>query len=92
MCGIEWASRMALWREKDATGRFSEVLSKALQEGPQMIERAGKEVAVLVSIHEWRKLQEKSMSLKDVLLAQEPKFEIPIPSRKRYRSRPIPEL
>jgi prevent-host-death family protein len=37
------------WQLQEAKNRFSEVVSLALQEGPQRVTRHGKEVAVIVS-------------------------------------------
>lgn len=76
------------WKVQDAKARFSELLNTAIKEGPQTVTRRGIEAAVLVPIEEWRRLQHAARpSLKDLLLAPEPRFELNIPSRKRYRWR-----
>jgi antitoxin Phd len=80
---------MAAWQVQDAKARFSEFLEASLKEGPQIVTRRGVETAVLVPIDEWRRLQQSSRpTLKELLLAPEPRFEMKIPSRRRYKLRP----
>ena len=45
-----------LWTLQDAKNRFSEVVTHALQDGPQTITRRGKETAVLISVATFRTL------------------------------------
>ncbi|MEK7465909.1 MAG: type II toxin-antitoxin system prevent-host-death family antitoxin [Planctomycetota bacterium] len=40
---------------QDAKNRFSEVVERALREGPQYVTRRGKEAVVVVAIDEFRK-------------------------------------
>lgn len=78
---------------QEAKARFSELLETCLNEGPQVITKRGAEAAVVVSMDEWRRLSESSRpSLKDLLLADSPRFDIPVPPRKEWRFRPPPEL
>ncbi|MGH9722896.1 MAG: type II toxin-antitoxin system Phd/YefM family antitoxin [Bryobacteraceae bacterium] len=80
---------MASWQVQNAKARFSEFLDASLKEGPQIVTRRGVEAAVLVPIAEWRKLQRASRpSLKDLLLAPQPRFENLIPSRRTFKRRP----
>ena len=59
---------MQTWPVQDAKARFSEFLDACLQEGPQMVTRRGAEAAVLVPMHEWRRLQSAARpSLKQLL-------------------------
>ena len=44
------------WPVYDAKARFSELLDSAITKGPQIVSRRGVEAAVLVNIHEWRRL------------------------------------
>lgn len=79
---------MKHWSVQDAKAKFSELLRASLKDGPQMVTLRGQEAAVLVPAEEWRRLKpEGRLSIKEVLLAPEPKFDIPLPSRKRYRRR-----
>lgn len=75
------------WQVQDAKARFSEFLNQTLKEGPQVVTRRGVETAVLVSIEEWRRLNGVRPTLKDVLLGDGPRFEIPLPKRGQYRRR-----
>ena len=84
---------MASWQVQDAKARFSEFLDATIKKGPQVVTRRGVKTAVLVPIEEWEKLQKAARpSLKDLLLAPEPRFDIVIPKRGKLRSRPIVEF
>jgi antitoxin Phd len=79
---------MAEWQVQDAKARFSELLERTLREGPQVVTRRGEEAAVLVPIAMWRRLQEVARpSLRQLLLAPEPRFESLPPERGRLRRR-----
>ena len=75
------------WPVQDAKARFSEFLEASLTEGPQIVTRRGVEAAVLVPIEEWRRLQSARPTLKELLLAETPRAEIPVPPRRRWRRR-----
>jgi antitoxin Phd len=85
---------MRSWPVQEAKAKFSELLDKTLEEGPQIVTKRGIEAAVLVPIERWRRLEQMARpSLKDVLLAREPCFEegLPVPPRGRWRRRtPVP--
>ena len=79
---------MQTWPVQDAKARFSEFLEKCLTEGPQMVTKRGAEAAVLVPAVEWRRLQAASRrSLKDLLLSDEGRADIPVPARGSARRR-----
>jgi prevent-host-death family protein len=79
---------MKTWQVQDAKARFSELLDTCLREGPQIVSKRGAEAAVLVAIDDWRRLQRAARpTLKELLLAAEPRAEIPIPPRGRFRRR-----
>ena len=60
------------WQVQDARARFSELLKTSLAEGPQIVTRRGVEIAVLVPIDQWRRLEKMgSPNLKELLLAPE---------------------
>ncbi len=72
------------WQVQEAKARFSELLETSLAEGPQIVTKRGVETAVLVSIDQWRRLEQMSQpTLKQLLLAPEPQADIPIPPRRR---------
>lgn len=79
------------WPVQDAKARFSEMLETSLRDGPQIVTKRGVETAVLVPIDEWRRLRASAgRTLKELLLADTPKGDIPIPPRGRLRHRPPP--
>jgi prevent-host-death family protein len=55
------------WPLQDAKNRFSEVVERALHEGPQVVTRRGKEAVVIVSAAEYRKSQAPRESLFEFL-------------------------
>jgi antitoxin Phd len=52
-----------VWQLQDAKNRFSEVVNKALDEGPQIVTRRGKEVVVVLSSDEYAELKKSQPSL-----------------------------
>lgn len=79
---------MKTWPVQDAKARFSELLETCLNEGAQVVTKRGSEAAVLVPISEWRRLQQASRpTLKELLLAEQPRADLPIPERGRRRRR-----
>jgi prevent-host-death family protein len=81
------------WQVQDAKARFSEFLDASLEEGPQIVTRRGVEAAVLVPIEQWRRMEKMTKpSLKDLLLAPEPRTEELTPPRTRHRHRATPVL
>ncbi len=79
---------MSKWQLQDAKARFSELIDETLDKGPQIVTRRGLETAVVVSIEEWRRLNDARPTLKDVLLGAQPRFDIPVPKRGKLKSRP----
>lgn len=78
---------------QDAKARFSELLETCLRDGPQVVTKRGAETAVLVDAKEWRRLQKSARpSLKDLLLSDEARGDIPIPERGKLRWRTPPSL
>jgi prevent-host-death family protein len=75
---------MGSWPVHDAKARFSELLETSVKEGPQIVTKRGIETAVLVPIKEWRRLQQRARpTLKELLLAPEPRFEGGLPYSRR---------
>ena len=56
------------WQLQEAKQRFSELLRHARAHGPQVVTRHGQEVAVVVSIEDYRRLTEEMPSFKEFLL------------------------
>jgi antitoxin Phd len=80
---------MKPWPVQDAKARFSELLDTCLREGPQVVTKRGAEAAVLVPMDHWRRLQRSARpTLKELLLADEPRVEFPRQVRGTRRRRP----
>jgi antitoxin Phd len=79
---------MKIWPVQDAKARFSELLETCLREGPQIVTRRGTEAAVLVPVDDWRRLQRSARpTLKELLLADEPRAQLQLPTRGGRRRR-----
>jgi prevent-host-death family protein len=78
---------MSQWQVQQAKARFSELLDTCLEHGPQIVTKHGIETAVLVPIDQWRRMQSDHPTLKQLLLAPEPRCELPVPSRGPHRLR-----
>ena len=55
------------WPLQDAKNRFSEVVERALHDGPQYVTRRGKEAVVIVAAREFRRSRAPRESLFDFL-------------------------
>ena len=81
------------WSVQEAKARFSELLDASIKEGPQIVTKRGVETAVVVPIEQWRSLQQRARpTLKDLLLAREPRFDLELPDRRKWRWRTKPRL
>ncbi len=79
---------MKTWPVWAAKARFSEFLETCLTQGPQLVTKGGAEVAVLVPVNEWQRLQAAARpSLKELLLADQARAEWVSPSRGHARRR-----
>jgi prevent-host-death family protein len=60
-----------IWQLQEAKQRFSQVVKRALEEGPQIVTRHGEESVVIVAATEYRQLVRKAgrKSFKEHLLA-----------------------
>ena len=84
---------MRTWPVQDAKARFSELLETCLRQGPQIVTRRGADAAVLVPVAEWERLNRSaSRTLKELLLADMPRADLPIPVRGSRRRRVTPRL
>ena len=62
------------WRLAEAKNRLSEVINKALSEGPQKITRRD-DTVIILSKKDYEKLTRKQSGFKDFLLNQTPKID-----------------
>jgi prevent-host-death family protein len=84
---------MNIWPVQDAKSRFSELLDTCVSEGPQVVTRRGAEMAVLVPIAEWKRLNNQARaSLKTLLLSDDGRIDLPIPARGNAKRRVIDTL
>jgi len=51
------------WQLQEAKNRFSEVVRKASEEGPQTVTKHGKDSVVVLSAEDYRKLEQPKISL-----------------------------
>lgn len=58
---------VARWQLQDAKNRMSEVVDRALAEGPQVVTRRGAPVVVIVAYDTWRRTTGEKASFKDFL-------------------------
>ena len=54
-----------VWTLQDAKNRFSQVVEKALSEGPQSVSRHGKEAVMVVSHKDWARMLGDDRRLSD---------------------------
>jgi prevent-host-death family protein len=79
---------MKKWPVRQARAHFSALVHACLHDGPQLITRGGVETAVLVPVEDWRRADERAKPiLKELLLADTPRFELAIPPRGSRRRR-----
>jgi prevent-host-death family protein len=55
------------WQVQEAKQRFSELIRVAQLDGPQVVTRHGREIAVVIEISEYRHLCGQTVGLKDYL-------------------------
>jgi antitoxin Phd len=55
------------WQLQEAKAKFSELVQKAIDEGPQTVTRHGREVVVMVSVEEFRLMQKRQIDFKEFL-------------------------
>lgn len=68
------------WQLQEVKAKFSELVRKAIDEGPQTVTRHGKNMVVVVSSEEFRKLRAGRPGLKEVLMFG-PEGELELPPR-----------
>ena len=57
------------WQLQEAKAKFSALVQKAIEEGPQTVTRHGKETVVVLSVKEYAKLREREPNLKEILMS-----------------------
>jgi antitoxin Phd len=58
-----------IWQLQDAKNKLSEVVSRALEEGPQLITKHGEKTVVVISYAEYEKLRKSQGKLSEFFRA-----------------------
>ena len=69
------------WQLQEAKQRFSELVRRTLEEGPQVVTRHGEEVVVVVPAEEFRRMGGEKMDFKEFLMSAPEGLELIIPER-----------
>jgi prevent-host-death family protein len=56
------------WQLQTAKAKFSQLVQKATEEGPQIVTRRGKPAVVVIAADEFDRMKERRPSLKELLL------------------------
>ena len=56
---------MEHWQLQDAKNRFSEIVNKALRNGPQVVTRRGKKTVVIMSVEQYQILVRPKVNIVD---------------------------
>ncbi len=76
------------WQLQEAKQRFSQLVQRALDDGPQVVTRRGEPVVVIVAKQEFDRLRGPQQDFKDFLLSA-PDFSDLTMSRSREPSREV---
>ena len=57
------------WQVQTAKQRFSELVERAVNEGPQIVTKHGRDTVVVLDIAEYRRLRGEPMNFKEFLLS-----------------------
>jgi prevent-host-death family protein len=52
-----------IWQIQDAKNKFSQVIGEALKNGPQIVTKHGEATAVILSVQDFKKLQQNRSSI-----------------------------
>ena len=63
------AAHDPVWSVADAKARLSELVDRAVSDGPQVITRRGREIVIVVSAEEWHRKSSRAGSLAEFLAA-----------------------
>lgn len=73
-----------VWQIQDAKNKLSEVISRALKQGPQLITKHGEKTVVVISYAEYEKLRKSQGSLSEFFRAS------PLAGVDLKRDKPLP--
>jgi antitoxin Phd len=69
------------WQLQEAKQKFSELVRRTLEDGPQVVTRHGEEVVVIVPAEEFRRMSEQKPDFKEYLMSAPEGLEFIIPER-----------
>lgn len=69
------------WQLQEAKQKFSELVRRTLEDGPQVVTKHGEEVVVVVPAEEFRRMGEKKPDFKEYLMSAPEGLELIIPER-----------
>jgi antitoxin Phd len=69
------------WQLQEAKQRFSELVRRTLEEGPQVVTRHGEEVVVVVPAEEYRRMSGEKPDFKEYLMSAPEGLEHILPGR-----------
>ncbi len=78
-----------VWAVAEAKARFSELIDRALDQGPQTITRKGRETVVVVSVQEWQRKSERMGNLAEFFAGSPLRDSGLVIDRPKDRSTPI---
>jgi antitoxin Phd len=55
------------WQLQEAKARFSKLVQRAIDEGPQTVTRHGKDAVVVISVEEFRLMEKRQIDFKEFL-------------------------
>jgi prevent-host-death family protein len=61
-----------IWQVQTAKQRFSELVERAVNEGPQIVTKHGREAVVVLDIREYRRLLGVPVDFKEFLMSMPP--------------------
>jgi prevent-host-death family protein len=73
---------MDTWKLQDAKARFSELVDRALANGPQLVTRHGNNAVVVVSYAHFHGSMDPAVSFKDFILASQGVSDLPVAREK----------
>lgn len=83
------AARSPEWPVAEAKAHFSEMIDRALAEGPQVVTRNGKRTVVVVPLEQWERRSRRQGTLADFFAASPLRNSGLKVSRPSDRSRPV---
>jgi len=73
---------MDTWKLQDAKARFSELVDRALANGPQLVTRHGNNTVVVISYAQFQQTTGPAVSFKSFILASQGVSDLPLTREK----------